>query len=148
MKIFLFFVYSILFLFLEIDSTQSQVLPPVSMEVYVSLAPNDTSQVWADTSFNETTQVTALMFVLLQDTIHISKVHVRMGSSPGGFELFQKTFIYSIVGNFSDGTSLNRNGSQLSLGLGNYNGLNLFYAQIQLEDNQGNLSTFLNYDNH
>jgi hypothetical protein len=121
------------------------IVPPSDFEVYMTVAPGDTSKVFGDTLFYSTTHLVGSMVIVLQDTLNIKSITVSMGSSSGGSDLFQKTFTFDNSGAFSDGTSYKRTGMNVYLGIGNYTGLNNFYSQAALNDNSGYSTPVVTY---
>src|SRR5713226_8404703 len=56
--------------------------------------------------------------VSLLDTSNISDIVVRMDTVRNGLGIFNKSFTYTEIGNFSDGTSMTKTGKKIMLGLG------------------------------
>jgi hypothetical protein len=136
-----FFVISCL---VKTLSAQS-LLPPSRMEVYMIVAPDDTTNLFGDTTFAVHTKLKGKMVVNLRDTLNISKIHVKLGTTNGGSQLLNRVFVYDLRGNFNDGTSYMRNKKTLYLGLGNFVGLTNYYGEVTLEDIDGDLTTPVKY---
>lgn len=90
---------------------------------------------------SDTTLFHAEMKVALFDTVGISKLHVKVGSTLGGIDIFQKSFAYDNFGIFTDSTSYNREGYNVDLGLGNHIGLIRYFAQLILERVDGTMTS-------
>ncbi len=88
--------------------------------------------------FSFSPKVKATAILLLNDTTDIAEIHVRLGLSAGDSSLLNKTFIYDSSGIFADGSSYNRNGLVVHLGLGTFeNSLDKYYAEAWLENSLG-----------
>jgi hypothetical protein len=70
------------------------------------------------------------MFVVLNDTANISSFTVKLGSTSGGNDIFEKTFSFADEGTFQDGTSYTRDGNYLHFSLGQFSSLSAYYASI------------------
>ncbi len=140
-------VFMSAFIFISWNHTNTQtVLPPSRMEVYMQLASNDSTVVFNDTSFTSQNILQGTVFIKLQDTLSLAKIHVKLGTTQGGSDLFSKDFLYDDSGNFTDGTSYSRNGLNILLGIGQFTGLNSYYAEVKLEDTSQNLSDPVYYN--
>lgn len=104
------------------------------MEVYMKVAVGDTTNLFGDTLFHSHTRLNGSMIIVLNDTSDISTLHVKLGTSQGGSDLLQKDFQYDVSGVFTDGTSYSRDYKTIRLGLGEFTGLNHYYAELQMED--------------
>jgi hypothetical protein len=125
-----------------------QTIPvPRAMEVYLQVLPSDTTNLFGDSIFSPNTQVKAKMVIILRDTINISSLNITVGSSANSTNLFQKNFTFDLVGLFNDGTSYERNGLIIYLGLGNFTGLNTFYSSIRLQSPSGYITSPIMYNN-
>lgn len=71
------------------------------------------------------------MFIALSDTNNVSSFIVKLGTTEGGNDIFQKTFIYNTTGIFEDGTSYTRDGAYVRLNLGKYATLTTYHAQVK-----------------
>lgn len=107
---------------------------------------NDSTIVFGDTVFSSQAILMGSVFVKLQDTLNVSKIHVKLGTTQGGNNLFSKDFLFDVSGNLSDGTSYVRNGLNVLLGIGQFVGLNSYYAEVRLEDTSQNLSDAIYYN--
>ncbi|MFI5219199.1 MAG: hypothetical protein ACHQNT_06890 [Bacteroidia bacterium] len=126
---FLFFYSSI-----ELCFSQSPP-PPSSMEVFMEVAPNDTNnlQNYNDSVFFNLTQLKSTMALLLEDTTNVINIHVKLGTTLGSSDLLNKIFVFDQSGIFMDGTSYKRENEVIYLGLGNFIGINTYYAEAKLE---------------
>lgn len=120
---------------------------PKSLRVVMAVLPNDQTMNPGDTAFKANTQLSAKAFVSLHDTTGIQKIHFKMGSSDGGSNYRNKTFVFDQSGVLADGTSYSRHKKTVVLGLGNLTGVNLYYAEVWLEDANGNISTKVKANN-
>lgn len=85
----------------------------------------------SDTTINVTQQKEPKLFVVLSDTNNISSFTVKLGTTTGGSDIFQKTFEFDTEGTFQDGTSYTREGNYVRLNLGQLNSFTTYYAQVQ-----------------
>jgi hypothetical protein len=136
----------IVLIFFNTNYLFAQTAAPLEMSIFVVVSSMDTSSNWGD-NFSSSTVVEATMKCKLSDTTNISNVIVRVGTSPGGSDLFNKSFNYHSIGTFSDNTSFYRYGKNIKIGLGNYTGLNDFYGELQLQSTSGVLSNIITYHN-
>jgi hypothetical protein len=85
--------------------------------------------------------------IILQDTNQISKINIKLGTTSGGIELLNQSFIYDQT-NLGAGLSYERKGNYVKLGLGNYDNTTyaLYYAEVEIEDASGNKSTIISTD--
>jgi hypothetical protein len=122
------------------------VSPPSRMEIYTHRASNDSIIVFNDTLFSSQSTLIATVFLKLQDTLNLAKIHVKLGTAPGGSDIFSKDFLFDVEGSFSDNTSYWRGGFKVLLGIGQFIGLNSYYSEVQLEDTSENLSDVIHYN--
>jgi len=140
-------IYTGIIFLLSWNSLYAQtVLPPSRMEVYMQQAGTDSVIVFGDTVFSSQAILMGTVFIKLQDTLNLSKIHVKLGTTSGGSDLFSKDFSFDVSGNFSDSTSYTRNGLNVLLGIGQFIGLNSYYAEVRLEDTSQNLSDPIYYN--
>lgn len=85
----------------------------------------------SDTTINVVQQKEPRLFVVLADTNNISSFTVKLGTTTGGSDIFQKTFEFTTEGTFQDGTSYTREGNYVRLNLGHLNNFTTYYAQVQ-----------------
>lgn len=86
------------------------------------------------------------MFVVLADSNNISAFYVKIGSSPGGSDIIEKTFTYGDEGTFQDGTSYTRDGLYVRFNLGQYASLGTYYASIRATVN-GSQQSAITFNN-
>lgn len=138
----------VFFLFLHSNGNAQTIQPPQKMEVWLTVAPSDTSMHIGDTLFKANTHLMAKMVVRLNDTVNIKKVHVKLGTADGASDIFQYDFTFDSLLTSNNGISYIRKGSTLYLGLGSFMGLNFFYAEVKLEDFTGTLTFPVKYHKH
>ena len=80
------------------------------------------------------------MLVALSDTSNVSQLEVKLRKTSGASDLLQKTFTYDVSGAFTDGTSYQRAGYNITLGLGNYYGLSTEYGELRIRRTDSSLS--------
>lgn len=129
-------------------SIAQDVMPPTDFQVYMEVAPTDTTNLFGDSLFSPNTQLTGTVVLVLQDTSNIKNINVSIGAASGGSNLFQKTFVFDNAGSFSDGTSYKRQGLVVYLGVGAYTGLNSYSAQVTLQDNSGYSTPVVSFSNN
>lgn len=117
-----------------------------SLHVYMELIGGSTS--FSDSVISSSQPLHGTMVIEVTDTTTISKIHVKMGSSDGGNDLFSQTFIFDVSDSLSlpAGTSYLREGKVIYLGIGDYTGLNHFFGEAKLEDNVGAFSPAIKYE--
>src|SRR5688500_351274 len=141
----IFFLSTILCIGWSYSKAQT-VLPPSRMEVYTHRSNIDSIIVFNDTLFSSQSILIATVFLKLQDTLNLAKIHVKLGTTPGGSDIFSKDFLFDVEGSFSDNTSYWRGGLKILLGIGQFTGLNSYYSEVQLEDTSQNLSDAIHYN--
>lgn len=74
--------------------------------------------------------------VLLNDTTQIEKIHIKLGRTEGGNDIFEDYFVFD--NNTPGGLKTYlRNGKLVTLGLGSYTNLNTIYIQVYIESTIG-----------
>jgi hypothetical protein len=126
------------------QAKSQNILPAERMDLIMEVAPNDSTVSANDTTFSSNTQVVTKVIIILQDTVHLSKIHVKLGSSNNSFNLLNKYFSFDALGDFSDGTNYTRVGSIVYLNLGTRLGLQNCFAEIKLEDTIGRFTEPVN----
>jgi hypothetical protein len=121
--------------------------PPVSLDIVMQVVSNDNTMLPGDSLFKSTTNLIGKAIVVVNDTIGLNKLHLKLGTTDGSGNLLTKTFNYAQQGNFPDGTSYTRNKNIIYLNLGNYTGLNFYFGEVTLEDTQGALTQPKKYSN-
>jgi len=91
-----------------------------------------------------TTLFTTLMNVSVEEGANILKLHVKLGSTPGGSEFLSTSFDYNVPGTFGS-TTYSQNGSNILLGLGAFMGMIHYYGQVQVETTSHSFETPLNF---
>lgn len=110
------------------------ILPANRIDMILEASPSSTTIPSSDSTFSANTPVTTKLVIVLQDTVHLSKIYVKFGSSSSNYNLLNKTFMFDVSGTLSDGTSYNRIGNVVYLTLGTYVGLQNGFAEVKLED--------------
>lgn len=111
------------------------------MDVFVQ---NSLEETTVDNATVFTSYKEPIMFIALNDTSNISSFVVSLGTTNGGSDIFQRTFIYDAQGSFEDGTSYSRDGVYVRLSLGKLTNLPAYYAQVRAIVN-GYLQSAVNY---
>ncbi len=107
---------------------------PAQTMVVVTKLTNVHKQVQANRQFLPSDSLKAVMVVRLADTMQVSHLHVKFGTSQGAANLLSKTFLFDVAGSFADKTGYMRKGKVVYLTLGeNFMGLNAYYAEVKLE---------------
>ena len=132
-----FSILTVLLLIFSLQSKSQDILPAERMDLLLEVAPGDNSMSANDTTFLSTTNVISKVVLALQDTVHLSKIHVKLGSTPNSQNLLSKYFVFDATGTLSDGTSYTRDGNVVYLNLGSRTGIQNYYAEIKLEDTYG-----------
>lgn len=141
--------YCLMVFCLMVDSLNAQtVLPPSRMEVYMQLSNNDSSIVFDDTLFSSHSILDGTVYIKLQDTLNLSIIHVKLGTTQGGSDIFNKDFVFDEAGDFTDNTWYLREGLDVMLGIGEFIGLNSYFSEVRLEDTSQNLSDTVYYNHN
>jgi hypothetical protein len=116
-------------------TTKAQnILPAQRVDMMLEATTSTTATPSNDSTFASNAMVATKIMIVLQDTVHLAKIHVKLGTTATNYNLITKQFIYATTGIFTDGTSYTRNGFVVTLNLGSYLGLQNAYAEIKLED--------------
>jgi hypothetical protein len=138
---------SSLFLCTRALNAQVSPLPPEDLRVIMAVTLSDSTMQAGDTTFEANTALIGKAFIALTDTIGIYKVHIRLAASDSTANLMSKVFVFASTGNFADGTSFNRTGNLIEIGLGNFMGLTSYYAEAKIEDSQNQFSSIIQFYN-
>jgi len=138
--------YLTILLMLLVFGVKSQtVVPPVEAHFNietvessnVALLPGnmDPSQI----SMGDTIKLSITM--QLADTINISKIHIKIGTTEDGDDLFSNELLY-VLKNYSGSThTYSIDEKYITLSLGKLYNSEFFYGEIIIENNQGEFST-------
>jgi hypothetical protein len=129
---YIFLLAFLLTLFYQVKS--QNILSAERMDMILEAAPNDNSLSSNDTTFATNTHVVSKLIIVLQDTVHLSKIHVKLGTTNNNYNLLNKYFSFDVNGTLADGTSYQRLGNVVYLTLGTYTGLQNAFAEVKLED--------------
>jgi hypothetical protein len=80
--------------------------------------------------------------ILLVDTANLSKIHVKLGTTLGGDDLFTNTYTYDSTP--AGSLTYFRDRALMTLGMGTHLNSGIFYCEIKLEDSMGNFSALIN----
>lgn len=85
-------------------------------------------------------QMNLVAHIIISDTISVSKIHVRIGTQPilGDIATLEFPFDGSVI---PQGTQYTRNGNAITISLGQYPALGLFFYEAQAEYNSINTVT-------
>ena len=111
----------------------------LDLTVYMEIVGAGSSG-FGDTLVSSSTNLNGVMVIEVSDTTAISKIHVKMGNANGGNDLFSKQYDFDVTTGLSGGATYKRTGKVIYLGIGNYTGLNHFFAEAKLENAQGTIS--------
>lgn len=140
----------ILFLSIVAISLKAQTVPSPS-EAYLNMEPLNPQIIpdeILDTLTNPMNLVTAndtlkiSVSMLLEDTLVLSKIHIKLGTTLGGNNLLDQTFLYD-NGNLTLPQGYFREKEIVTIVLGEYPYTGVFYNEIVLEDVDGNQSGVL-----
>jgi hypothetical protein len=70
----------------------------------------------------------------------LSKIHVKLGTSAGDSDIYQKVFDSDGASSYSDGSTYYRKNERVRLGTGYLEQFDDFYGEAQLEDDNGNMT--------
>lgn len=117
-----------------------------SLHVYMEIIGG--SMNFSDSVISSSQPLEGKMVIEVSDTTTISKIHVKMGTTDGGNDLFSQTYIFDVTDSLSlpSGTSYLREGKVIYLGIGSYTGLNHFFAEAKLEDSLGTIGPAIKYE--
>jgi hypothetical protein len=131
---------SILFMCSLFKTNAQVILPADRIDMILEASPSSTTIPSSDSTFSANTPVTTKLIIVLQDTVHLSKIYVKFGLSSSNYNLLNKTFMFDVSGTLSDGTSYSRVGNVVYLTLGTYVGLQNGFAEVKLEDTYARLT--------
>jgi len=83
---------------------------------------------------------TRLCKITLTDTSVISKIHVKIGTAENAGDILNQTFLFDVNSGLPNGISYQRNGYAIILGLLNTYKADVYYYELKMEDQNGNLS--------
>lgn len=93
-------------------------------------------------SFDDTEEFKLSVSVLLLDTVEISKVHVKLGRTQAGSDLFDSYFEFD-DNSPSGGRSYSRDGKHIVLGIGDFINLRNIYSELYIENINGVTTQFV-----
>lgn len=100
---------------------------------HIQLMPNQSSIINYDTIYDVSCIIT------LQDTMDISKIHVKMGTASGTSDKLNYAYLYDINTGLQGNLSYNRNGNIVTLGVGEFSAF-IYFFEIKLENTSGTVS--------
>jgi len=77
--------------------------------------------------------------VSLDDTNDVAKIHLKMGTTSGGGEVYSKTILYDQTSNLPIGFTYSREGDSIEIKAGGYS-YGFYYYEVKLEDDSSNVS--------
>lgn len=80
---------------------------------------------------------TASCVVIMQDTVNISRIKVKLGNELGEGDIFSETFDFDITSGLPAGMSYQREGTKVTLGLGTFTPLTSFYGEVSMKGSTG-----------
>jgi hypothetical protein len=110
--------------------TQAQTNPIKHMDVYLKPIQTDTAS-----------YCSPQMLIDLTDTISITDIVVKLGTTDGGSDIISKTFTYNTEGQFNDGTAYIRDNAIIRLELGIYLPISTCYASARIKFSNGTFSS-------
>lgn len=92
-------------------------------------------------------QLKIALDIILQDSSQISKINIKLGSTPNTSDLLVHSFTFD-QNNPGGLLSYNRTGNYIKLGLGSYPNTNnaFYYSEVEIEDINGNKSVIKSTD--
>ena len=129
---------------LSLDSSSQTFNPVIATEVITTSIDGDSSIIGM-IDISDTTLFKTELVVSLFDTVGISKINVFLRSDLTGSVLLQKSFNFDNFGFFTDGTSYDRSGTDILLGLGNFLGMIKYYSEVTIENTSGLVSQVFVY---
>jgi hypothetical protein len=94
--------------------------------------------------YDSTTVFAATMQIVVDDTTNISSIEVTFGKSANEV-LLQKSFTFDVSGSLGNNTSFFRSGYNITLGLGEFADISLFYADMQITRADNSISQLFTY---
>ena len=95
--------------------------------------------------FDSSTQINYEVSVNLSDTLHVNKIHVKLGTTEGGNDIGEHTYTYD---DLSDSTyTYSREEYALLLGVGQHGYQPNIYCEVYVEDSNGLISAVAKYNN-
>ena len=81
---------------------------------------------------SDSTKTSVMMTIQLFEFTGIESIRVKLGTTEGGSDLLDKTFVFDVSANLGN-YSYSRTDYTVTLGLGSYNGLTSYFSEISLE---------------
>ena len=115
------------------------VLPPTTSATMAEISPSQLQ------SFLATATLSCTYMVTLAETSGIAQIQVKLGHSAGAGDIIEKTFVFDGPASNNDGTTYRREGNTVWLGLGDFSNLGNYYAEVRLQDLNGNWTAATTY---
>lgn len=142
------FSYLVLLVFLFVGSTTSHaqnVNPVLAMDIASTSIANNAS---ADglPLITDSTVYSVSMNVSLYDTTNIQSIEVKVGTTAGGSDLFNHSYVYDVFGNLGNARTYSRNGFQVTLGLGSLIGIDSYFSEVRIQFMDGTYSDPISFN--
>ncbi|UPT68643.1 MAG: hypothetical protein M0D57_08490 [Sphingobacteriales bacterium JAD_PAG50586_3] len=121
---------SLLALLILSYSAKAQIDAIKRMNIFVETHFNSTDSINGSDSLYLEVLKEPQMLIELTDTNNITTFNVKLGTTFGGSEIFEKTFDFNNIGEFQDGTSYIRQGNYVRILLGKYPVFSAYHAQV------------------
>jgi hypothetical protein len=99
------------------------------------------SDAFATMDENSPNVFTGTFTVMLSDTVSISQIEVKLGTSSSASDITLQTFDYDVTSGFSNGRSYNRADNKVVLGIGDFSEKNTYFGEARIKDTSGNWSS-------
>ena len=94
----------------------------------------------------DTTVFDVVMYVNLFDTLNIQQMEVKIGSSPGGSDIFSNNFVFDAAPPPIGGLAYFRDAYSIRLGLGWLDQMLSYYAVVRIQKTNGSYSEAVEFN--
>jgi len=94
----------------------------------------------------DTTVFDVVMYVNLFDTLNIQQMEVKIGSSPGGSDIFSNYFVFDAAPPPIGGLTYFRDEYSVRLGLGQLEQMLRYYAVVRIQKTNGSYSEAVEFN--
>jgi hypothetical protein len=113
------------------------IFAPTTLEAYMELDPTDTTNTFGDTVFSPHTRLIGKVTIVLQDTINIDKIHLKVGNQANASNWLNQSLDFDPAASTLPLDFIyKREGYIIYLTVGHFTGINHFHAKVELENAQ------------
>jgi len=131
---------SMVFLVSAFSLNAQNIQPPTGLQVFFKPvdANGNALHIRGHSKINLDTVLQQVTYAISLESVGgISNIHVKLGTTIGGNEKAEFVIPFDAPNNLPAGVSYNRKGNVVYIGVGNYSGMDKYYAEVRLEDSAG-----------